>query len=434
MINSGNLKEYINWLKEKRQKTLDLIPPGEWQDRINELELSSADLESCRKLSEQHIRNARKDEHNNLWEEAEREWNQALTLDPANPEKLVYLADAYYRHFVHTSQFEFIDTSRRLLRKGTKAFPGSNKIRSRLSRINRAIRKIRGNQRVFISFIIMLIMIVLAIAFRGPLTIFLKQWQKTEIPSAINEEEPQPKLTTGPVRTNILNRSDKNLQVIIAESSIQVSSNAYSYTLNGTVSHSSKKITKLVLQQSWYSHDDQLLFRKILPLVDEKKNQYFRKGDNLPFSDFIHETQVPDSLAYVQLTVLDLKVEDDNETIEMNSRNIIWQQERPEGFNVSFRQRESRFVQGSLNDFYQTVFILKNEGRKAINNLEIYPVWFGPENRIIPIGGMRQSVSDKEKALEAGESRTLVYTFQFQAGNLDPGSSENFSISIRNID
>jgi len=437
------LQNYVTQLlKIQQERTEGLLRKDDLKNIAENLGLSDQDWVYIQNTFEASLARGKSYIQYKSWDNAVKELQLAVKINPIHAEALYYLALAYWqrgRKFGRKQDLQLSEQHARRCVQIDYQHEAALKLISHLEK--QAPPKTSKRSMVLISILVLTVVA----------TSIYVIWDMSRDKRAVNtitlpENTPPPKTTKQPpiiVKTpedrnifdlpiQLTNKNDNatGLSLDMESSLYRRGDYELFYQLRGSLKSKIFEITQLTLRIKLIDKNGEVKFEEDFEVLNADKDVPVRPNDFIPFSKTFTQKTFPPHFKEAFISVV--KIDKTSPEAKYDPSPLVpvqWEQSPPVDINVEVRQREETIIPTSQKFSHDMILEVKNTGLEPIKSLKVDVRWFNEKDKLV-FDEELTLVSSNDAMLKPQQVRIIKGSFIV---NLKKASYKDFDLTIVEI-
>lgn len=438
------LENYVTQLlKIQQERTEGLLRKDDLQNIAESLGLSEQDWVYIQNTFEASLARGKSYIQYKSWDNAVKELQLAVKINPIHAEALYYLALAYWQRGRKNGHKKDLQLSEQFARRCVQIDYQHEAALRLISHLEKqAPPKTSKRSMILISVLVLAVVVTSVYVIwdmsrdkrsKNPITL------PQNTPPTPRNTDKQPIIVKTPDDRNIFdlpikltNQNDNATGLALDMESSLYRRGDYElfYQLRGSLQSKIFEISQLTLRIKLVDKNGEIKFEEDFEVLNPDKNIPIRPNDFIPFSKTFSQKTFPPHFKEAFLSVV--KITKTSPEAKYDPSPLVpvqWEQSPPVDINVEVRQREETIIPTSQKFSHEMVLEVKNTGLVPIKSLKVDVRWFNDKDKLV-FNEELTLISPDNAMLKPQQVRLKQGSFIV---NLKKASYKDFDITIVEI-
>lgn len=392
------LQNYVSQILKIQQERTEAPLKTEELKRIAEnLGLSDNDWQHIQSTFEASLARGKSFVQYKSWDNAIKELQLAVKINPAQADALYHLALAHWQRNRNSRKKTDLKQAEVYARRCVQADYTHDAALRLISRLEKQkTPKTSPTNRVIISMVLIAAVGISAYIIwdisrdRAPVNKLPVHTNAT--PPLTTPKSTEPVIVKTPDNKNVLdlpvtlrnaNDNATGLELDLENSLYRRGDYEMLYQLRGSIKSKVFEVSQLTLRLKLVDRNGEIKFEKDFEVLDAEKDIPIRPGDYIPFAKIFRQQTFPPHFKDALLSVVKIsKTSPEGKYEPARLVPLQWEQSPPVGINVEVRLREETMIPNSDKFSHDFVLEVKNTGTLTIKSLKVDMRWFNEKDKL----------------------------------------------------
>ncbi|EAY28783.1 tetratricopeptide repeat protein [Microscilla marina] len=390
------LQNYVRQILKIQQERAEAPLQTEELKRIAEnLGLSENDWQHIQSTFDASLARGKSFVQYKSWDNAIKELQLAVKINPAHADALYHLAVAYWQRNRKKGKKTDMKQAEAYARRCVQADYAHDAALRLISRLEK--QKTPKTSKQSILLVALVLLTTLGVSGYIIWDMSRDKMPINKLPVHATPPPPKPKNTEPVIVKKTDNRNVIDLPVVLHNGNdnatglaLDLESSLYRrgdyemlYQLRGSIQSKVFEVSQLTLRLKLVDRNGEVKFEKDFEVLNADKDVPIRPNDYIPFAKIFRQQTFPPHFKDALLSVVKIsKTSPEGKYEPAKLVPLQWEQSPPVGINIEVRQREETMIPNSDKFSHDFILEVKNTGTLTIKSLKVDVRWFNDKDKL----------------------------------------------------